>query len=148
MADMECLCNCSSVSYVQCNYYFCLCRHYPTTKHTQVADTPEARRIAENTRIQSQVRGWHELLTLVLVGCSLTLSVMSAYWSIQEVCESVSSVVFFWLAVCLADQAAVCHLTVHLSVSGGSICDTDWALWIFLFPKCFHTCCAYLQLPV
>ncbi|XP_076456091.1 LIM and SH3 domain protein F42H10.3-like isoform X3 [Babylonia areolata] len=30
--------------------------HYPTTKHTQVADTPESRRIAENTKIQSQVQ--------------------------------------------------------------------------------------------
>lgn len=30
--------------------------HYPQTKHTQVADTPEARRIAENTKIQSQVQ--------------------------------------------------------------------------------------------
>ncbi|KAK3730547.1 hypothetical protein RRG08_006397 [Elysia crispata] len=30
--------------------------HYPTTKHTVVADTPEARRIAENTKIQSNAR--------------------------------------------------------------------------------------------
>ncbi|KAK3105778.1 hypothetical protein FSP39_005450, partial [Pinctada imbricata] len=30
--------------------------HYPTTKHTVVADTPEARRIAENTKIQSNVQ--------------------------------------------------------------------------------------------
>ena len=32
-----------------------LFRHYPTTKHTQVADTPENRRIADNTKIQSNV---------------------------------------------------------------------------------------------
>ena len=31
------------------------CRHYPQTKHTVVADTPEQRRIAENTKIQSNV---------------------------------------------------------------------------------------------
>ncbi|XP_059150254.1 LIM and SH3 domain protein F42H10.3-like isoform X5 [Physella acuta] len=30
--------------------------HYPTTKPTAVADTPESRRIAENTKIQSQVQ--------------------------------------------------------------------------------------------
>ncbi|KAK0060024.1 LIM and SH3 domain protein F42H10.3-like isoform X2 [Biomphalaria glabrata] len=30
--------------------------HYPTTKPTAVADTPEARRIAENTKIQSNVQ--------------------------------------------------------------------------------------------
>ncbi|ESO86812.1 hypothetical protein LOTGIDRAFT_128533 [Lottia gigantea] len=29
--------------------------HYPTTKHTAVAETPEMRRIAENTKIQSNV---------------------------------------------------------------------------------------------
>ncbi|GFO39572.1 LIM and sh3 domain protein 1, partial [Plakobranchus ocellatus] len=33
--------------------------HYPTTKHTAVADTPEARRIAENTKIQSN--DWRDL---------------------------------------------------------------------------------------
>ncbi|XP_052094652.1 LIM and SH3 domain protein 1-like isoform X5 [Mytilus californianus] len=30
--------------------------HYPTTKHTQVADTPENRRIKDNTKIQSNVQ--------------------------------------------------------------------------------------------
>ncbi|GFS12031.1 LIM and sh3 domain protein [Elysia marginata] len=30
--------------------------HYPTTKPTAVADTPEARRIAENTKIQSNIQ--------------------------------------------------------------------------------------------
>jgi len=30
--------------------------HYPTTKFTAVADTPEARRLMENTKIQSQVQ--------------------------------------------------------------------------------------------
>jgi len=30
--------------------------HYPTTKFTSVADTPEARRLSSNTRIQSQVQ--------------------------------------------------------------------------------------------
>jgi len=30
--------------------------HYPTTKPTAVADTPEARRIAENTKIQSSIQ--------------------------------------------------------------------------------------------
>lgn len=30
--------------------------HYPTTKHTAVADTPENRRLAKNTAIQSQVK--------------------------------------------------------------------------------------------
>jgi len=30
--------------------------HYPTTKFTAVADTPEARRLSENTKIQSQVQ--------------------------------------------------------------------------------------------
>ena len=30
--------------------------HYPTTKHTQVADTPENRRIADNTKIQSNIQ--------------------------------------------------------------------------------------------
>ncbi|XP_070175397.1 LIM and SH3 domain protein F42H10.3-like isoform X2 [Littorina saxatilis] len=30
--------------------------HYPTSRPTQVADTPESRRIAENTKIQSQVK--------------------------------------------------------------------------------------------
>ncbi|XP_046357634.1 nebulin-like [Haliotis rufescens] len=30
--------------------------HYPQTKHTAVADTPESRRIAENTKIQSNVQ--------------------------------------------------------------------------------------------
>ncbi|KAJ8307281.1 hypothetical protein KUTeg_015365 [Tegillarca granosa] len=30
--------------------------HYPQTKHTQVADTPEMRRIADNTVIQSNVQ--------------------------------------------------------------------------------------------
>ncbi|XP_060591337.1 LIM and SH3 domain protein 1-like isoform X4 [Ruditapes philippinarum] len=29
--------------------------HYPQTKHTAVADTPESRRIAENTKIQSNI---------------------------------------------------------------------------------------------
>ncbi|XP_052094653.1 LIM and SH3 domain protein 1-like isoform X6 [Mytilus californianus] len=29
--------------------------HYPTTKHTQVADTPENRRIKDNTKIQSNI---------------------------------------------------------------------------------------------
>ncbi|XP_052094657.1 LIM and SH3 domain protein 1-like isoform X10 [Mytilus californianus] len=33
--------------------------HYPTTKHTQVADTPENRRIKDNTKIQSNVK-YHE----------------------------------------------------------------------------------------
>ncbi|VDI70204.1 Hypothetical predicted protein [Mytilus galloprovincialis] len=33
--------------------------HYPTTKPTQVADTPENRRIADNTKIQSNVK-YHE----------------------------------------------------------------------------------------
>ncbi|XP_042144730.1 LIM and SH3 domain protein Lasp isoform X2 [Ixodes scapularis] len=33
--------------------------HCPQAKHTTVADTPEARRLAENTRIQSQVK-YHE----------------------------------------------------------------------------------------
>ncbi|KAK7477067.1 hypothetical protein BaRGS_00031747 [Batillaria attramentaria] len=42
--------------------------HYPQTKHTAVADTPEARRIAENTKIQSNVSivmfpVWHLWLT-------------------------------------------------------------------------------------
>lgn len=30
--------------------------HYPTSKHTAVADTPESRRIAENTKIQSNIQ--------------------------------------------------------------------------------------------
>ncbi|KAL4229593.1 LIM and SH3 domain protein 1 [Mactra antiquata] len=30
--------------------------HYPQTKHTAVADTPESRRIAENTKIQSNIK--------------------------------------------------------------------------------------------
>lgn len=30
--------------------------HYPTTKFTAVADTPESRRLADNTKIQSQVQ--------------------------------------------------------------------------------------------
>lgn len=30
--------------------------HCPQAKHTTVADTPEAKRLAENTRIQSQVK--------------------------------------------------------------------------------------------
>ncbi|XP_052254535.1 LIM and SH3 domain protein F42H10.3-like isoform X2 [Dreissena polymorpha] len=30
--------------------------HYPTTKHTAVADTPEIRRIQENTKIQSNIQ--------------------------------------------------------------------------------------------
>lgn len=34
-------------------------RHVPQVKATTVADTPEARRLAENTRIQSQVK-YHE----------------------------------------------------------------------------------------
>lgn len=33
--------------------------HTPVAKHTTVADTPEARRLAENTKIQSQVK-YHE----------------------------------------------------------------------------------------
>ncbi|CAC5419998.1 LIM zinc-binding domain-containing Nebulette,LIM and SH3 domain protein 1,LIM and SH3 domain protein Lasp [Mytilus coruscus] len=33
--------------------------HYPTTKPTQVADTPENRRIADNTKIQSNIK-YHE----------------------------------------------------------------------------------------
>ncbi|KAL5010905.1 hypothetical protein ScPMuIL_013210 [Solemya velum] len=33
--------------------------HYPSQKHTVVADTPESRRIAENTKIQSNVK-YHE----------------------------------------------------------------------------------------
>ncbi|XP_067687313.1 LIM and SH3 domain protein F42H10.3-like isoform X3 [Haliotis asinina] len=33
--------------------------HYPQTKHTAVADTPESRRIAENTKIQSNIK-YHE----------------------------------------------------------------------------------------
>lgn len=33
--------------------------HCPQAKHTAVADTPEAKRLAENTRIQSQVK-YHE----------------------------------------------------------------------------------------
>ncbi|KAL3231264.1 hypothetical protein MRX96_023316 [Rhipicephalus microplus] len=33
--------------------------HCPQAKHTTVADTPEAKRLAENTRIQSQVK-YHE----------------------------------------------------------------------------------------
>lgn len=33
--------------------------HYPEIKHTQVAETPESKRIAENTKIQSQVK-YHE----------------------------------------------------------------------------------------
>ncbi|KAK7474812.1 hypothetical protein BaRGS_00033950 [Batillaria attramentaria] len=36
--------------------------HYPQTKHTAVADTPEARRIAENTKIQSNVNGFAVLV--------------------------------------------------------------------------------------
>ncbi|CAN7983092.1 unnamed protein product [Ixodes hexagonus] len=34
--------------------------HCPQAKHTTVADTPEARRLAENTRIQSQQVKYHE----------------------------------------------------------------------------------------
>ena len=30
--------------------------HYPTTKFTAVVDTPESLRLAQNTKIQSQVR--------------------------------------------------------------------------------------------
>lgn len=33
--------------------------HYPQTKHTAIADTPEQRRIAENTKIQSNIK-YHE----------------------------------------------------------------------------------------
>ena len=36
--------------------YFCANRHYPTTKFTAVADTPENRRLAKNTKAQSQVQ--------------------------------------------------------------------------------------------
>ena len=31
------------------------CRHYPTTKFTAVADTPENKRLKENTKKQSNV---------------------------------------------------------------------------------------------
>ena len=40
----------SSIHYYP--YYY---RHYPTTKHTAVAETPESRRIAQNTKLQSNV---------------------------------------------------------------------------------------------
>lgn len=35
-------------------FYFCF-RHCPQAKHTAVADTPEIRRLAENTKLQSNV---------------------------------------------------------------------------------------------
>jgi len=34
----------------------CCARHYPKTKATVVAETPELARLAQNTKIQSQVR--------------------------------------------------------------------------------------------
>jgi len=47
------------------------CRHYPTTKHTVVADTPENRRIAKNTKVQSNVSQHVGMpLTLVHYVCS------------------------------------------------------------------------------
>lgn len=41
--------------------------HTPVAKHTTVADTPEARRLAENTKIQSQVK-YHEEFEKTLKG--------------------------------------------------------------------------------
>lgn len=38
---------------IKYSFYF---SHYPKVKHTAVADTPENARIAQNTKIQSQVR--------------------------------------------------------------------------------------------
>ena len=38
------------------NSYDYYCRHYPTTKFTAVADTPEQLRLAKQSRQQSQVR--------------------------------------------------------------------------------------------
>lgn len=36
-----------------------ICRHIPKAKATAIADTPELKRIAENTKIQSNVK-YHE----------------------------------------------------------------------------------------
>lgn len=36
------------------NYIICF-RHIPKAKHTTVAETPELKRIAENTKLQSNV---------------------------------------------------------------------------------------------
>jgi hypothetical protein len=51
-------------------YKFCkiligtfLFSHYPTTKFTAVADTPENQRLAQNSKIQSQVRGKFSFVT-------------------------------------------------------------------------------------
>lgn len=38
-----------------CSLFHFLNSHYPTTKFTTVADTPENRRLAKNTKTQSQV---------------------------------------------------------------------------------------------
>ena len=41
---------------MQCNATLRSCfRHYPQTKHTAVADTPEISRISKNTKMQSNV---------------------------------------------------------------------------------------------
>lgn len=40
-------------------FFLLFCRHIPKAKATAIADTPELKRIAENTKIQSNVK-YHE----------------------------------------------------------------------------------------
>ena len=47
------------------------CSHYPTTRFTAVADTPENRRLAQQSKNQSEVSGW-------IAGCSL--HVLCVHW--------------------------------------------------------------------
>lgn len=52
--------------FVTCLNFFSF-RHCPQAKHTAVADTPEIRRLAENTKLQSNVSIFYgDALTIIL----------------------------------------------------------------------------------
>ena len=46
----------NTICYIDHDFFFDLCRHVPKAKATIVADTPEMKRLASNTKIQSNVQ--------------------------------------------------------------------------------------------
>ena len=46
----------NTICYIDHEFFFDICRHVPKAKATIVADTPEMKRLASNTKIQSNVQ--------------------------------------------------------------------------------------------
>ena len=66
-------------------------RHYPTTRHTQVADTPENRRLAQQTKQQSEVGMSFSLCTYTCIHVAVAV--------LQHI----------WLLYCM-------HVSVHVQI--------------------------------